>query len=126
MNYQLNYNPIRNHEKPNITGLFRPISINLQTVKLGWLNIRKTDDCWKLDFKEKCNKIILYKIMKRRTFINNSILTAGALAAAPQLLSASAPQKNSMRPEASKRLFRSEAVEAEIVKIKKDRLSPRD
>ena len=62
--------------------------------------------------------------MKRRTFINNSILTAGALTAAPQLLSASATPKTSMRPEVSKRLFKSEAVEAEISKIKKDIADP--
>lgn len=62
--------------------------------------------------------------MKRRTFINNSVLTAGALAAAPQLLSAASAEKRSMRPEASKRLFKSEAVEAEIIKIKKDIADP--
>jgi len=62
--------------------------------------------------------------MKRRTFINNSVLTAGALAAAPQLLSAASAEKKSMRPEASKRLFKSEAVEAEIVKIKKNIADP--
>ncbi len=62
--------------------------------------------------------------MKRRTFINNSILTAGALTAVPNILSASSSQKNSMRPDSSKRLFKSEAVEAEIIKIKKDIADP--
>jgi len=61
--------------------------------------------------------------MKRRSFISNSILTAGALAA-PTLLSASVPPKKSLRPEVSKRLFKSEAVEAEIIKIKKDIADP--
>jgi meiotically up-regulated gene 157 (Mug157) protein len=62
--------------------------------------------------------------MKRRNFITHSLLTASALAAAPQLLSASSNEKKSMRPEASKRLFKSEAVEAEIIKIKKDIADP--
>ena len=62
--------------------------------------------------------------MKRRSFINNSILTAGGLAISPKLLSASTPPKNSIRPEVSKRLFKSEAVEAEIIKIKKDIADP--
>jgi meiotically up-regulated gene 157 (Mug157) protein len=62
--------------------------------------------------------------MKRRTFINNTLLTAGAVATSPNLLNASASQKNSMRPEVSKRLFTSKAVEAEILRIKKDITDP--
>ena len=62
--------------------------------------------------------------MKRRNFVNQTILGAGALAVAPTLLSASATPRNSNRPPVSKRLFRSEAVEEEIVRIKKDIADP--
>ena len=65
-----------------------------------------------------------YIQMKRRSFIGNTLLTAGAIAATPQLLTASSPQKNSLRPEVSRRLFKSEAVEAEIIRIKKDIADP--
>ena len=62
--------------------------------------------------------------MKRRNFVNQTILGAGAIAVAPTLLAASATPRNSNRPPVSKRLFRSEAVEEEIVRIKKDIADP--
>lgn len=62
--------------------------------------------------------------MNRRVFVNKSILGAGAMTLAPTLLSASTPQKDSLRPPVSKRLFKSEAVEEEILKIKKDIADP--
>ncbi len=62
--------------------------------------------------------------MKRRNFIHQSILGAGAVTMVPGILSASAVPKNSLRPQASKRLFVSKAVEAEIVRIKKDIADP--
>jgi len=62
--------------------------------------------------------------MKRRNFINKSILGAGAVTVVPGLLSASAVPKNSLRPQLSERLFVSKAVEAEIIRIKKDIADP--
>ena len=62
--------------------------------------------------------------MKRRNFINKSILGAGAVTVVPGILSASAVPKNSLRPQASKRLFVSKGVEEEIIRIKKDIADP--
>lgn len=62
--------------------------------------------------------------MNRRNFVNNSILAAGAVTMAPAFLSASTPTKNSLRPPVTKRLFKSEAVEQEIIRIKKDITDP--
>ena len=58
--------------------------------------------------------------MNRRIFVNKSVLGAGAMAMAPGFLSASTPPKVSLRPPVAKRLFKSEAVEQEIIRIKKD------
>ncbi len=62
--------------------------------------------------------------MNRRIFVSKTILGAGAVAMAPNLLSASTPQKDSLRPPAAKRLFKSEAVEQEIIRIRKDISDP--
>jgi meiotically up-regulated gene 157 (Mug157) protein len=62
--------------------------------------------------------------MNRRNFVNNSILTVGAVTMSPAFLSAATPVKNSLRPPITKRLFKSEAVEQEILRIKKDITDP--
>ena len=62
--------------------------------------------------------------MNRRNFVNKSVLGAGAVAMAPGFLSASTPQKESLRPPVTKRLFVSKAVEEEILRIKKDITDP--
>jgi len=62
--------------------------------------------------------------MERRIFVKNAILGAGAMVLARRILSASEIQRDSMRPPVSKRLFASEAIEAEIIRIKKDIADP--
>jgi len=62
--------------------------------------------------------------MNRRNFVNKTVLGTGAIAMAPGFLSASTPQKDSLRPLVAKRLFKSEAVEQEILRVKKDIADP--
>ena len=58
--------------------------------------------------------------MKRRKFLTNTVMGVGALAFTPFPADFTTSARPSLRPEASKRLFTSEAVEEEIARIKKD------
>jgi len=62
--------------------------------------------------------------MKRRIFVKKTVCGAGAMSLAPTYLSATSALKETNRPPISKRLFKSEAVEQEIVRVKKDIADP--
>ena len=62
--------------------------------------------------------------MKRRIFVRNAALGAGAIALSPFQLQAEEESKKSLRPEVSKRLFKSQAVEEELNLVKKDIADP--
>lgn len=62
--------------------------------------------------------------MKRRDFVKNTIINSGAITFAPGFLAASLQDRSSLRPPVMKRLFTSQAVEEEIMRIKNDITDP--
>ena len=62
--------------------------------------------------------------MKRKDFVTKTIISTGAITLAPGLLTASSPERISLRPPVKKRLFISQAVEDEILRIKRDITDP--
>ncbi len=62
--------------------------------------------------------------MNRRNFVQKSTVGAGAMISVSPLVASAIKQRESHRPEESKRLFRSEAVEAEILRVKRDIADP--
>ena len=62
--------------------------------------------------------------MKRRTFVQQASLLTGSLALPSTAFAAAAPAFPVVRPVASKRRFRSQAVEATIAEFKKNVKDP--